>query len=208
MLAATQYKFRHDQVAKYIHWCILRNLKAKIPENWTKHEPEKIYTNEEVTVMWDMAIETDKKCKANRPDITIHQKKLRECTFVDITIPVCTNVIKKEAEKITKYRDLEIETQKCWNLKKIRTIPIVVGALGTVCKNISKRIETISPSVEFKIIQKTALLGSAHILRNFLTPYQAEPEENKQQHDNPSAPPDLETHPAHTSIPIYGKVNP
>ena len=63
MLAATQYKFRHDQVAKYIHWCILRNLKAKIPENWTKHEPEKIYTNEEVTVMWDMAIETDKHVK-------------------------------------------------------------------------------------------------------------------------------------------------
>ena len=127
---------------------------------------------------------------------------------MDVTIPVCTNVIKKEAEKITKYRDLEIETQKCWNLKKIRTIPIVIGALGTVCKNISKRIETISPNAEFKIIQKTALLGSAHILRNFLTPYQAEPEENKQQHDNPSAPSDLETHPAHTFIPIYGKVNP
>ena len=29
-----------------------------------------------------------------------------------------TEIPDEEAEKITKYRDLEIEIQKCWNLKK------------------------------------------------------------------------------------------
>ena len=75
-----------------------------------------------------------------------------------------------EAEKITKYRDLEIEIQKGWNLKKIKTIPIVIGALGTVCKGINDYLKTISPNIEFRIVQKTALLGTAYILRNFLTP--------------------------------------
>ena len=121
--------------------------------------------------MWDMFLITDKKVKHNRPDIVIHDTKKKECIFVDVAIPVCYNVVSKEAEKITKYRDLEIEVQKCWNLNKIRTIPIVIGALGSVCRGISDYIEIISPNAKFDIMQRTALLGTAHILRNFLTPY-------------------------------------
>ena len=75
----------------------------------------------------------------------------------------------KKAEKITKYRDLEIEIQKCWNLKKVRTIPVIVGALGTVSTNITKNIEQISPNLNLKHIQKTTLIVTADILQNFLT---------------------------------------
>ena len=121
--------------------------------------------------MWDKSLLTDKKVKCNRPDITIHNKKNRECYLVDVSIPVCNNVLRKEAEKITKYRDLEIEIQKCWNLRKIKTIPIIVGALGTVCEGILEYIHLLSPNAEFRTIQKTALLGTAHIIRNFLTPH-------------------------------------
>ena len=91
--------------------------------------------------------------------------------IVDVAIPVCQNVVSKEAEKITKYRDLEVEIQKCWNLKKIRTIPIVIGALGSVCKGFKEYAKIVSPKANFDIMQRTALLGNAHILRNFLTPY-------------------------------------
>ena len=91
--------------------------------------------------------------------------------IIDVAIPVCMNVIKKEAEKITKYRDLEIEIQKCWNLKKVRTIPVVMGALGTVSKGIIEYLKAISKNLLFDVIQRTALLGTAHILRNFLTPF-------------------------------------
>ena len=76
----------------------------------------------------------------------------------------------KRSLKITKYRDLEIEIQKCWNLKKVRTIPIVIGALGSVTMGIVGYMESISKNLNFDVIQRTALMGSAHILRNFLTP--------------------------------------
>ena len=92
-----------------------------------------------------------------------------------MAVPVCRNVVRKVAEKIVKYRDLEIEIQKCWNLNKIETIPVVVGALGTTCCGITEYIKKISPNIEFRIIQKTALLGTAHILRNFLTPIKSNP---------------------------------
>jgi hypothetical protein len=41
------------------------------------------------------------------------------------------NVIKKEAEKILKYKDLTIEIQRMWNVKT-KVIPIIIGTTGTV----------------------------------------------------------------------------
>jgi len=43
-------------------------------------------------------------------------------------------VIKKEAEKILKYKDLTIETQRMWNVK-INVIPVIIGATGTISKS-------------------------------------------------------------------------
>jgi len=40
------------------------------------------------------------------------------------------NVIKKEAEKILKYKDLTIEIQ-CMRNVKMKVIPVIIGATGT-----------------------------------------------------------------------------
>ena len=170
MLCGTQYTYRHNQVAKYLHWQILKDLKIKVSESWLKHIPTEVVSKDGIKVMWDSYILTDKKVPHNRPDIIIHDTNLQECLLVDVAIPVCMNIVKKEAEKITKYRDLEIEIQKCWNLKKVRTIPIVIGALGSVTMGIVGYMESISKNLNFDVIQRTALMGSAHILRNILTP--------------------------------------
>ena len=113
----------------------------------------------------------DKKVGHNKPDIVIHNEEKRECTIIDVAIPVCQNIVRKEAEKITKYRDLEIKLQKCWNLKKIRMIPVVIGALGSVTQGIEGYIKEISENISFDTIQRTTLLNTAHILQNFLTPH-------------------------------------
>jgi hypothetical protein len=42
-----------------------------------------------------------------------------------------TNVIKKEAEKILKYKDLTVEIQRMWNVKT-KLIPVLIQATGTV----------------------------------------------------------------------------
>ena len=175
MLAQTQYLHRHNQVGKYVHWCILKNIGMKVNDCWLKHVPEEVVQHNSTIVMWDKAILTGKKVGCNRPDITVHDTKERECTFIDVSIPVCNNVIKKEAEKITKYRDLEIEVQKCWNLRKVRTIPIVIGALGTVSKGLKEYMKNLAPNISMCTVQKTTLLGTAHIIRNFLTPRRNSP---------------------------------
>ena len=100
------------------------------------HVPDDIVTHNGIVVMWDKTVLTDKKVKCNIPDITIHDTKNRDCIFVDVSIPVCINVIRREEEKITKYLDLEIEIQKCWILRKVGKVPIVIGAFGTLSKRI------------------------------------------------------------------------
>jgi hypothetical protein len=76
-------------------------------------------------------------------------------------------VIQKEAEKILKYKDLTIEIQRMWNVKT-RVISVIIGVTGTSSKSFRKYMSTIPGSHEVKELQKTAILGTAHILRKVL----------------------------------------
>jgi hypothetical protein len=76
-------------------------------------------------------------------------------------------VIKKEAEKILKYKDLKIEIQRMWNVKT-KVISVIIGATGTISKTFRKYVSNILGNHEVKELQKTATLGTAHILRKVL----------------------------------------
>jgi hypothetical protein len=51
-------------------------------------------------------------------------------------------VIKKEAEKILKYKDLTIEIQRMWNVKA-RLISVIIGATGNISKSFRKYVSNI-----------------------------------------------------------------
>ena len=67
-----------------------------------------------------------------------------------------------------KYKDLTIEIQRMWNVKT-RMIPVIIGATGTISKSFRKYVSDIPGNHDVKEIQKTAILGTAHILRKVLT---------------------------------------
>ena len=52
--------------------------------------------------------------------------------------------------------------------EKVEVIPIVVGALGAVSKKPDKWIEKLGIHIRIELLQKTALLGTARILRKSL----------------------------------------
>jgi hypothetical protein len=54
-----------------------------------------------------------------------------------------------------------------WNVKT-RVIPVIIGATGTISKSLRKYVSTIPGNHEVKEIQKTAILGTACILRKVL----------------------------------------
>jgi hypothetical protein len=76
-------------------------------------------------------------------------------------------VIKKEAEKILKYKDLTTEIQRMWNVKA-KVTPVIIGTTGTISKSFRKYLSGILGKHAVKELQKTATLGTAHILRKVL----------------------------------------
>jgi hypothetical protein len=87
--------------------------------------------------------------------------------LIDVAISGDRNVIKKEAEKILKYKDLTIEIQRIWKVKA-GVIPVIIGATGTISKSFRKYVSNIPGNHEVKELQKTTILDTAHILRNVL----------------------------------------
>ena len=87
--------------------------------------------------------------------------------LIDVAISGDRNVIKKEAEKILKYKDLTIEIEFMWDVKT-KMIPVIIGAIGTVSKSFRKYVSNTSGNHEVKEVQKTAILGIAHILRKVI----------------------------------------
>jgi hypothetical protein len=87
--------------------------------------------------------------------------------LIDAAISEDRNVIKEEAEKTLKYKDLTTEIQRMWNAKT-KVIPVIIGATGTISKTFRKYVSNIPGKHEVKELQKTAILGTAHILRKVL----------------------------------------
>ena len=106
--------------------------------------------------------------KANKPDSIIKDKQEKTCMLIAMAIPFDWNTSVKVAEKLSKYKDLEIEITKMWGLKTI-TVPVVIGALAVIKKGIEKHIYKIPGKINITELQKIALLGSSHIVRKVLS---------------------------------------
>jgi len=55
-----------------------------------------------------------------------------------------------------------------WNVKT-KVIPVIIDATGTTSKSFRKCVTNMPGNHEVKELQKTAILGTAHILRKVLT---------------------------------------
>jgi hypothetical protein len=113
-------------------------------------------------------VQTDRTIPNNKPDIIIQDNEKRTCMLIDVAIPRDRNVTKKEGERILKYKDLTLEIQRMWNVKTRVTL-IIIGATGTISKSFRKYVSDIPGIHDVKELQKTAILGTAHILRKVLT---------------------------------------
>ena len=84
-----------------------------------------------------------------------------------MAIPADRNVVQKEAEKKLKYKSLSIEVQRMWNLK-CTIVPVIIGATGTVRRSLRNNLETVPGKHSIDSLQKTAVLGTSHIIRKVL----------------------------------------
>ena len=149
-LAKTKYLHRHDKAASYLHWNICKELNINVEEKWYEHEPQTVTERDNITILWDMPIQTDREIKANRPDIVIKDQQEKSCLLIDMSIPTETNTSVKVTEKLSKYKDLEIEIER-------------------IKKGLEKYTKQIPGNIKISELQKIALLGTSRILRKTLS---------------------------------------
>ena len=84
-----------------------------------------------------------------------------------MSIPTEKNTPVKVTEKLSKYKNLEIEIERMWGMKA--TTMVVIGALGLTEKGLEKYTKQIPGNIKISELQKIALLGTSRILRKTLS---------------------------------------
>jgi hypothetical protein len=108
------------------------------------HTPTLAYEQEDVTVLWNQSVHTDREVTANRPDIIIKKKREREKTWmlIDVAIPV-DRTVQKEGER---SKIQEFMLQRMWNMKCV-IIPVIIGATRIV-QGLKKNLKAIPRNVQ------------------------------------------------------------
>ena len=136
-LTQKEYKRRHGNVAKKVHWDICKKNKLEHIEKWYKHASEGAVVNEKIKVLWDINIQCDNLIEARQPDLIVIGKKEQKEIIIDTAVPADIRVEEKE-KKVEKYQDFKKEIRRLWKLRNLETVPVVIGALGSISEEFDR----------------------------------------------------------------------
>ena len=106
-------------------------------DKWYKHEPKTVEEKNDITILYDMPIHTDREISANHPD-----NRDKKCTLSVVVKSSDKNAFTKVSEKLSKDKDLEKEITRMWQMKT-EISPVVVGALRVIKKGSEKLVREI-----------------------------------------------------------------
>ena len=167
------YKERHDQAILIVLWRLLKQYKFKQEEPWYKLEAKPVYENRAVTILWDPSIPTDDEMTERKPDLVVEDRLCKSIYITDMSVPTDSNINGRWQEKFQKYQKLAADMRKQFRGYRIKVVPMIIGALGTVdtlledlrgIPKLSKRgVEVM------RAMQRTVLCSAVRILRRHLS---------------------------------------
>ena len=167
VLAPTAYLHRHNLIAAAVHLHLLKTYSFEnAGQSWCTHKPLPVLESSTIKILWDFTLHTDHHHSSNRPDIVLFEYCQKQIYFIEISCPADVNVEVKEAEKLSKYRDLANDFYEMYRMK-VTIIPVVLGCTGVVstkCLGHLKKIPNFSLKL-FANLQKVAIIGTICTLR-------------------------------------------
>ena len=158
MFAQKEYKKSHENVCRYNHWKICKKHDFQRGQQCYEHEPDGVIEDKGYN-LWDFVIQCDTKIEAQRPEIVLIDKNMKEVKIVDVTIHGDERVNEREVRKIEKYKVLKNEIARMWDMKEVTPIPVVVGALGAISTAFEKYISAIGIEMKVDHAQKQLYWG-------------------------------------------------
>ena len=120
------------------------------------------------SLAWDMQIHTNMG-NCQRTSLSWYRANWC-CKLIDVSVPSGRNTSTKSDSK---YKDLKIKTTRMWGMRT-EPVPVIVGGLG-IREGMDQNLGTISEASYINKLGKIILLGTAHILRRFLSVKQKTP---------------------------------
>ena len=153
-------------MAEVVYFEVLKNLEIR---NQHQRKPVNVLVHNEYEIWWDQKISTPNNIPHNKPDIVIWNHLEKSCQIIDISVPLDFNICKKIIEKKDHYMGLVSELQRVYREYKFNIIPIIVGSLGYIPKELGKYIKELNLNEDliFKI-KKKAILGSLKVVKTFM----------------------------------------
>ena len=172
MMSSRYYlPMRHDPVAKAV---FKSHLKKHVGEGVQfPNEYEFIEKHGDYEYWWNVPIRTSTKLAHNKPDILIWNKAEKTCAVVEISCPADMNITKKAKEKLDNYAALLRNLQMLYQGYKFEMVPIIVGALGYVPKELKTNLEKLNfnenevKSITRKL-QTISVSGTVKIMKTFM----------------------------------------
>jgi hypothetical protein len=71
IVAKNEYLKRRDKLGAHLHYSVCKAPGTEMTDKWYTHthKPKPVCEPEDVTVLWNKAVHTDREVTANRPDI-------------------------------------------------------------------------------------------------------------------------------------------
>ena len=161
-LAQREYKRRHDNVVRMVNWKLFENFNFEKSEKWYLQNPQIVTENVNQILIWDMNIQCDNVIAERKPDFFIANKMEKTAVIMDAAITLDKRILTRKWQ-IEKYQKIRGEIQRLWNLKEFTVLLLVLGALGSVTKNIEISVHKIRIKIYLPTAQESTLLGTARI---------------------------------------------
>ena len=158
------YKRRHNEIIKCIHLHLMNKYKLSKNKRLRLHKIEHVVENDNVRILCDMMIKTDRKIKDNKPDIIIFDKKLRKITIIEVGVTNRDILKQVEVNKYRKYQQLVNELGVMYKMET-KIIPYVITWDGFVSIFHTRHIKELGlPATVRGYIQSVVLRTTADII--------------------------------------------
>ncbi|XP_067940219.1 uncharacterized protein [Watersipora subatra] len=134
---------------------------------WYLDREDGVNENDPAKILWDFYIRTEKHVLANQSDIVVVDKENKGATTIEVAVLNDYAIASKDKEKVEKYLPLGEEIEKCWDVR-ITVIPVFIGAQGAITPAHKMWLAQIPTAINSSELQKSALFGTAKILRPVL----------------------------------------
>jgi len=103
--------FRMTAIELIMTIIIIKEMREKWYTHTHTHTAKSVYEQEDVTVLWNQAVHSDREVTANMPNITIKTEREKTRILMYVAIPADRNFVQVEAAKKLKYESLCIDIQ-------------------------------------------------------------------------------------------------